>query len=818
MRGGDLTLSIVLRIDDRERFLGPADLPLAVGGPEPEIAIPGIEADEPLAHLGLSEGQLFVQAEGGAPVLCNGAPVTTSQWLYHGDILRIGAGRIAVSFEGERIRLELQAPPEDDLTAPPTVTPVTPAPPPTAGGEPARVKPVAFQPGGLRRAERTRRRIRLAVLVAWAPLVALGLVAWYMLTARSVLIVVEPEPDLMTLEGGLSRYAPAVGGRRLLQPGSYALVAEKTGHRRLEITVEVSREADQTFRFELRRLPDLLAVDTGAVEGAVVLADGERRGETPLAPFALEPGEHELRVLAERYEEFATGVTIEGGGETRTLVVELVPRWAEVTLSSSPAGASILADGERVGVTPATVELLEGRHVLELRLSGHKPYRRSLEVVANEPQTLPRISLTLVDGRLGIRSEPSAATVTVDGTYRGQTPLDLHLPPGGPYEIDLSKAGHEPETREVSLQAGRTTELSVALTPSLGQVQVTATPEDAELLVDGQPRGQANQLLELVAVPHRIEVRREGYEPFRTTVTPRPGYPQSIEVVLKTAEQIRAEKTPPVIRSSEGQEMVLVEGGRFRMGAPRREPGRRSNEIERDVELVRPFYIATKEVSNREFRRFQPRHDSGIVEGYSLDGDDHPVVRVTWEDAALYCNWLSKQESLPPVYETSAGRVVAIHPLATGYRLPTEAEWAWAARFAGDDEARKYVWGDTLPVASEAANFADLSAGDLAEGTVPGYNDHFPATAPVGSFPPNPMGLFNLGGNVAEWVHDVYSVDRLAPGEVDRDPVGPLDGDHHVIRGSSWMDYSVSELRLTYRDHGARPRPDLGFRVARYAE
>jgi formylglycine-generating enzyme required for sulfatase activity len=291
-----------------------------------------------------------------------------------------------------------------------------------------------------------------------------------------------------------------------------------------------------------------------------------------------------------------------------------------------------------------------------------------------------------------------------------------------------------------------------------------------------------------------------------------------VEVALESEEQARARKTPPTIRSPQGQKMILVEGGRFRMGASRREPGRRANETLREVELTRRFYIAVAEVSNREFREFQSKHVSGQVGGVNLEIDDHPVVRVTWEDAARYCNWLSKKDGLSPAYAEVGGAVVGLRPLGTGYRLPTEAEWAWVARYAGRDKPLKYPWGDSLPVAPASGNYADGSAEGLLAGTLEGYEDPYPATAPVDSFGENEIGLLNLGGNVAEWVHDPYTIYPSGSGVVERDPLGPEEGELHVIRGSSWMDDSVSELRLTYRDNGRHARPDVGFRIARYAE
>jgi formylglycine-generating enzyme required for sulfatase activity len=272
------------------------------------------------------------------------------------------------------------------------------------------------------------------------------------------------------------------------------------------------------------------------------------------------------------------------------------------------------------------------------------------------------------------------------------------------------------------------------------------------------------------------------------------------------------------MKSPQGVDLVLVGPGRFTMGAARREPGRRANEVLHEVELTRPFYLAVREVTNREFREFRPGHRSGSVGSFNLEIDHHPVVNITWNDAAKYCNWLSERAGLPPVYVDRGGRMVARTPIPLGFRLPTEAEWAWAARYPDSADARKYAWGDALPPPAEAGNYGDSTGASVLSGALPGYNDNHGATAPAGSFQANPLGLYNIGGNVSEWMHDVYAVTPSPPGEVTRDPTGPPEGAYHVIRGSSWMDTNMTELRLSYRDYGDTARPDLGFRIARSAQ
>jgi len=204
------------------------------------------------------------------------------------------------------------------------------------------------------------------------------------------------------------------------------------------------------------------------------------------------------------------------------------------------------------------------------------------------------------------------------------------------------------------------------------------------------------------------------------------------------------------------------------------------------------------------------------VEGNSLNRDHQPVVQVSWQQAAAFCNWLSRREGLPPFYRESNGIITGFEPDATGYRLPTEAEWAWAARSAGD-ALLKFPWGDDFPPTRPVENYADNASAYVTGRVLNGYDDGQVVSAVVASFPPNGKGLYDLGGNVAEWVHDVYTIPS-ANGATAVDPLGAQSGDNYVIRGASWAHSRISELRLSYRDYGQAGRDDVGFRLARYAE
>jgi formylglycine-generating enzyme required for sulfatase activity len=679
--------------------------------------------------------------------------------------------------------------------------------------EPAMViEPAQFRPTAETRS-RLPRYLKPVPVAFGAALLALILLAVFMFTARAVHIQLDPPADRVVLDGAMP--VMPVGGRHLAQSGSYLLRAEKKGYHPLATRIEVGKTQNQEFAFTLRKLPGILQVTAGGVGGAAVTVDGEPRGEAPIE-ISLEPGPHEVLVAARNYLPYRETVEIDGAGREQALEVELAEAWAPVSFSSQPPAAILLVDGEAKGRTPATVEIGDGSHEVALRLDGYKTWRSQLEVAGDVPQTVPEIVLEKADGRVSLRSSPAGASVTVGGSYRGQTPLSLALPPGRAYDISLSKAGYEPAARTVRVDTAEEQSLDVALQPIVGVIKVNLEPADATLFVDGVE--QRERQLSLAAVPHRLEARKPGHAPFTQTVTPRPGFAQVVDIELKTVEQLEAAATPAVVTSAAGQQLRLIAPREFTMGAPRREQGRRANENLQPVRITRPYYIGVHEVSNDEFRAFLESHDSGIVGQVSLATGNHPAVRVPWEQAARYCNWLSEKESLPPVYADDGGRLTARTPIGTGYRLPTEAEWALAARFAGASEGLKYPWGMSMPPPANAGNFADTSARELLGETLGGYDDGYAATAPVGRFAPNAVGLFDIGGNVSEWTHDVYGIYPGTASEPLVDPLGPAQGSAHVVRGSSWMHGGLSELRLSWRESGEEPRQDVGFRIARYAK
>ncbi len=273
----------------------------------------------------------------------------------------------------------------------------------------------------------------------------------------------------------------------------------------------------------------------------------------------------------------------------------------------------------------------------------------------------------------------------------------------------------------------------------------------------------------------------------------------------------------PAGSEQDGMEMVFIPAGHFGMGSAETDENASPDEKPQREVYLDAFWIDRTEVTNTMFARFinetafQTRAEtkgSSIVyqapswsevpgtdwnhpqgpESNTLGLQDHPVVNVSWEDAAAYCEW--------------AGR-----------RLPTEAEWEKAAR--GPDE-NLYPWGEK-PLRQTYLNYADLHTGFSWYSRKD--NDGYKFTAPVGAYPEGSSfyGVFDMAGNVWEWVSDWY--DRAAYSRASSsNPTGPAYGTERVLRGGSWMSdlWSVrSANRSRYLPETTRPF--VGFRCAKSA-
>jgi formylglycine-generating enzyme required for sulfatase activity len=803
-----LSLEIVVSDAAGTRILGEQDLPLHIGtGTDADIRIPGAIATGDVAQIGVLDDRSFVQVPGDGDVRVNNEPVSSTCWLQAGDVLLVAGIEIICEISRGKLEISVDYRNVEYETAPPQLADNISDP-----GQ--NIQPVKVRKAISRGAEPGGQPVRRGYYVVAGALVLLVLAAAYMFSAVTVVIRTEHENSAISLPG--SWLTPGGNGRYLLWPGNYDVLIEMPGFESLYDSIEIAGGDRAEFDFQLRELPGRVAVKTIPEAAGEVWLDGRAVGVLPTAEVKLPAGNYELRIRTQRFLEYIATVEVAGLDQLQTVEAELVPAWADIIVSTDPAGAEVVLADEVLGITPASIELLAGSRQIIVRKPGYRTERRALNIIAGKAGEIPLIKLAEAGGFIQVESKPAGAAVTVENEYQGNTPLEIEVAKGRRYQVRVSRPGYQTATRSVEVADGVPVPVNIVMQPKVGVINVTASPADASLFVDGRNMGNANQELELIAVPHRLEVRKAGYNTWSGEVTPKPGLLQQLEVRLLTPEQAVLVAIPKILTTGQGQVMQLVQPGELVLGAPRREQGRRPNEVLRSVRLTRLFYIGQKEVSNREFRDFRPMHTSGAEKYRELAADNNPAVMLSWNDAAEYCNWLSQRDGLDPAYMSKGSSLVLADPPTNGYRLPTEAEWAWTARYNAGGGERKYPWGSGMPPPGNSGNFADMSAEDVAVNTINGFNDGYPVTSPGGAFAPSPLGIYDLGGNVAEWMNDYYSVSS-GSSAVLIDPVGPAKGQYHVIRGSSWRQSSISELRLAYRDFGDRGRLDVGFRLARYA-
>ncbi len=663
---------------------------------------------------------------------------------------------------------------------------------------------IAYTPGGSPPSKpRKITALRFAIFVL---LLASALALWFVFTAKSVWVQIDPLPDTVQLQGGWPRIS--YKDHYLMRSGDLAVNATKEGYVSLETVVNIDREASQRFQFQLEKLPGYLRINLpSAIAGSVTIGtDGVH--DLPGPDIELPAGSYSLKVQVPRYQDWLSDIDIEGLGKSQELDVQLTPNWSDVTLTSTPKSADVVIGDTVIGQTPGTFEILAGEHSLTVRTKGYKAWFKTLNLTAGTALTLPQVKLVKADGTIIVNSTPSAA-VTVNGQFRGMSPQTFKLAPGKSYTVAASLVGYRKASRLIKPTSDEDIAVNWTLEQLLGDVSVFSSPATAEIWQDGRRLGGTGEVLRLPVRDQVLTIRAPGYAPATLEVLPSPQERQRLTVTLLTVDQAREAELARKrsIVTSDGQTLLLQRPRPFQMGASRRVRGRRANETLRDVSLTRLYYLGTHEVTNAHFKAFDAKHSSGTAFKVRLDDPDVPVVNVSWEGATRYCNWLSQQEGLPLAYKEVDGKMQTVVPSNTGYRLPTEPEWAWAGRFAGSRSATLMPWGDQLPPPVEYGNFAGRAAIGLVNSVFEEYDDGYAATAPVGSFAADEAGLYDMAGNVSEWTHDTYVSGS-----------GSTRGEARVIRGSSWQHSRIGELRYTFRDSSKQARNDIGFRIARYLE
>ena len=444
---------------------------------------------------------------------------------------------------------------------------------------------------------------------------------------------------------------------------------------------------------------------------------------------------------------------------------------ALLVVETTPPGAEVLVDGELVGETPLErADIRAGVREVTLRHPHYAtlriPDRNFEDGVALRVERV----LTRGAGRLTVTATPRDAWVEVDGQRLAErTPVTLEDLPAGTVQLTVGAAEHRPLTVAVDIPRDGLARLEPALEPiPFGSLTLDLEPADATVtLEDAELRYRPGVRLPQGA--HRVLVSREGY----SDVT------RIIDVSGDTRVRIALVEQPPAgdSRVFDGMEFVWIPAGEFRMGSTSREAFNDEQPI-RQVRIGEGFWLGKHEVTQSEWQREMGSNPSRFDEC----GPSCPVERVSWHDAQEFIGRLNARGG------------------GNRYRLPTEAEWEYAAR-AGTTTA--YWWGNAI--GDNRANCGGC-----------GSRWDNESTAAVGSFAANAWGLHDVHGNVREWVQDCWHGSyEGAPGDGSAWTSGGSCG-RRVLRSGSWY-HGPRYLRAAHRtSYDVDTRYTyVGFRVAR---
>ena len=472
-----------------------------------------------------------------------------------------------------------------------------------------------------------------------------------------------------------------------------------------------------------------------------------------------------------------TGTTVQPGsiGESPTGGWDLpTASQAVVRFESDPPGAVVMADGQlKCQATPCSKAINEGSATVSMQ---RERYQARQEIVQIKKGMSPITwKLTPNFGWLSVTSNPSGLSVRINGEAAGTTPLqNKELDPGS-YEVLVADPRYYDQGERFSLSPGERKSVSVTLAAREGGVQVTARDQHGndltgEVFLDGAKVGSAPGSFKAIIGRHNMEVRTsQGSWSGQVEIKERQVTPVAAEV------QAAAAPTPVVPDSTSvssgtgstatiGYRMVQIPAGRFLMGSPGNEPSRDGDETQHWVTISKGFSLGVTEVTQGQWKRVMGSNPSN----FKNCGDDCPVESVSWTDAVEFCNRLSDLEGLSRCYSGQNW-----DQSCTGYRLPTEAEWEYAAR-AGT--TGPFHTGNCLST-SEANYDGNYPLSGCSKG------QYRKTPIRVGSLASNSWGLYDMHGNVWEWVWD-WKADY--PSGSVTDPVGPSGGSTRVDRGGSW--------------------------------
>lgn len=517
----------------------------------------------------------------------------------------------------------------------------------------------------------------------------------------------------------------------------------------------------------------------------------------------LKEGRYQIKLNSPYFEPITKSIEI-GKGEQISRHWHLQPIEGIMNIDTHPQNAKIYLNGKLEGNSPFKVNKKGGRYAVKVEKQGYQAIVDIINITNKSKITSRDYQLLLKNATLKLLLQPADGKLLIDGKEI-EPGSEINLSAHHEHQILYEKAGYGSYSRVINLRPHETRTLKIALKPQISNLFINSQPR-SEVRIDGQIVGRTPVKIALPSIPHRIELMQKGYRTALKTIHPEGNRDLSLEVKLLSEFEARRLEGRPTFAKQLGINMVAFHPQKFVMGSPFNEPGRRRNESFGEVDLNKDFFVSSKEITESIYHHY----DTKIL------SSQFPVSDISWMEAVKFCNWLSKEEGLQPYYQIQRKAVAIPDKMGKGYRLPTEAEWEWLARKANRSESTRYPWGDSEELVDKIGNFADQSLQSSQTFYFKNYQDGFKGKAPVGSFQSEVSGLYDMAGNVSEWVQDYYSIQNTNKLEKNLNPFGPEKGFRHFYKGANFLSGRVTELRSAYREPLSGKSQTVGFRIVRF--
>ncbi len=601
------------------------------------------------------------------------------------------------------------------------------------------------------------------------------------LTDLTVDMDFRPNIELVKLVSKAGRYEVFV------QPRERVIEVFASGFKPLNVvlsTYGIHRlESGEVYEIEITgnvKTSQIPVVITSNQNNAEIFVDGKSKGKTAnkMLTTNIGVGTHKIKVIKDGFVSQEITETI--SEKNNSFNFRLTPAMpVAVTINTTPEGAIVYIDNIKFGTTPKSSFFDEGTYPIRIEKENYETINEQITIT--EPETKKNYTLTDIRANLTVKTYKNA-TVSFNGqNYKGGFKNKKLSPQILEISVTMPKA--EPIKRIITLKQKANETLEIYPEIQTGIIQVITIPAFAniELKGDGGEHYTATGRKTFVDVPvgkYDLIIKADNHKTHK-------------ESFILTADKTERKQITLEEGSDIPDNMIFVKGGTFLMGSN----NDHSDEKPVHSVTVSDFYIGKYEVTQKEWKEIIDYNPS------YFKGDNLPVDRITWYDAIKFCNAKSKKEGLTPCYSGN-GKYIKCNFNANGYRLPTEAEWEYAARGGQKTLWYKYAGSNNI---NYVAWYRDNS----------GKKTH-----PVGTKQPNELGIYDMSGNVEELCWDWYG-EHYYKKSPRYNPHGPNFGRDIVSRGGDYLETNrYGDCPVRRRNYNERDYSDcnIGFRIVKNAK